>query len=498
MRFDVWSKSPEPGVDCIAAGVYDDGSLGGETTALDKTTGGRIAAVVARGDFSGRAGETLLLTDAGLKHSRVLLVGLGSARGFGRKAWRRACTAAFTAAGRTRIKSLALALERPAAKELDDYHFGRCVAEIAGQSAYRINDLKTGRKPPLPAINRVIAGPVRATGITQAKLGFAHGEALVTAMNLQKDLGNLPPNICTPAYLAEQSKALAKRHTTVKVKVLDEAAIRREKMGCFLAVTQGSVLPPRFIVLDYTGPRAPAKAPVVLVGKGITFDTGGISIKPGANMDEMKWDMMGAASVIAAIAFAAAARLPIRLVGLVAACENMPSGTAARPGDIVTSASGQTVEILNTDAEGRLVLCDALHYARRFEPAAVVDIATLTGACVIALGAHHTGVMGNSDELAQELVAAGVRSDDRAWQLPLTEEYVDQLKSNFADMANIGGREGGAITAAGFLSKYTQGMNWAHLDIAGTAWLSGASKGSSGRPMPLLCDFLVQRAQQRA
>ena len=497
MRFDVWSKTPEQGVDCVAVGVYDDGSLGTEAAALDKAAAGRIEALVSRGDFSGRAGETLLLSDAGLKQTRVLLVGLGTARSFGRKAWRRATTNAITAAGRTRIKSLALALERPATKELDDYYFGRCVAELAGAAAYRINDLKTGRKPSAPAINRIVAGPVRATGITQAKLGFAHGAALVTAMDLQKDLGNLPPNICNPVYLAEQSKALAKRHSTVKVKVLDEAAIRREKMGCFLSVTQGSPLPPRFIVLDYTGPRAPSKAPVVLVGKGITFDTGGISIKPGANMDEMKWDMMGAASVIAAIAFAAEARLPIRVVGLVAACENMPSGTATRPGDIVTSASGQTVEILNTDAEGRLILCDALHYARRYAPSVVVDIATLTGACVIALGAHHTGVMGNSDELAQELVAAGVRSDDRAWQLPLTEEYVDQLKSNFADLANIGGREGGAITAAGFLSKFTQGMTWAHLDIAGTAWLGGASKGSSGRPMPLLSDFLVQRARTR-
>jgi len=497
MRFDVWSKNPEQGVDCIAAGVYDDGSLGAETAGLDKLTGGRITAVVSRGDFSGRSGETLLLSEPGLKQTRVLLVGLGAARGYGRKAWRRACATALTAAGRTRVKSLALALERPAAKELDDYYFGRCVAEIAGTTAYRINDLKTGRKPPAPAINRIVAGPVRVTGITQAKLGLAHGEALAKAMGLQKDLGNLPPNICNPTYLADQSKALARRYSTVKVKVLDEAAIRREKMGCFLSVTQGSAQPPRFIVLDYTGPRAPAKAPVVLVGKGITFDSGGISIKPGANMDEMKWDMMGAASVIAAIAFAAEARLPLRVVGLVATCENMPSGTATRPGDIYTSASGQTVEILNTDAEGRLILCDALHYARRFNPSAVVDIATLTGACVIALGAHHTGVMGNDEELIHELVSAGLHSDDRAWQLPLTEEYVEQLKSNFADLANIGGREGGAITAAGFLSKFTAGMPWAHMDIAGTAWLGGAQKGSSGRPMPLLSDFLVQRSQQR-
>jgi leucyl aminopeptidase len=279
------------------------------------------------------------------------------------------------------------------------------------------------------------------------------------------------------------------------VQILDEAGIRREKMGCFLAVTQGSAQPPRFIVLDYRGGKS-ERAPVVLVGKGITFDTGGISLKDPPAMDEMKFDMSGAAAVLAAITFAAEAALPLRVVGLIAAAENMPDGRAVKPGDIVTSASGQTVEILNTDAEGRLVLSDALHYARRFEPAVVIDIATLTGACVVALGAHHTGVMSNDDTLARDLVAAGLRADDRAWRLPLTEEYGEQLKSNFADFANIGGREGGAITAAAFLAKFTQGLKWAHLDIAGTAYHGGAQKGSTGRPTPLLSDFLVQRTRR--
>jgi leucyl aminopeptidase len=498
MRFDVWSKGPaDPGVDCIVVGVHDDGSLDTQGAALDKTTGGRLGAIMTRGDFSGRAGETLLVTDAGLKQTRVLLVGLGAAKSYNRRGWRKACSAALAAVGRTRIKSIALAVERPALKDLDDYYFGRCVAELAGCAAYRINDSKTGPRPPAPRIDRIVAGPVRATGVEQARLGLAHGQALVQAMAMQRNLGNLPANVCTPSYLASQAQELARQHSGVKVKILDEAAIRREKMGCLLAVTAGSAQPPRFIVLDYTGPRAPARAPVVLVGKGITFDTGGISLKDPAAMDEMKWDMMGAASVLAAIAFAAAARLPLRVVGLVAACENMPDGKASRPGDIAVSASGQTVEILNTDAEGRLVLCDALHYARRFEPGVVVDIATLTGACIIALGAHHTGIMGNDDALVQELVAAGVRADDRAWQLPLTEDYAEQIKSNFADMANVGGREGGAITAASFLAKFTTGLKWAHMDIAGTAWMGGAQKGSSGRPMPLLTDFLVQRAQQR-
>jgi leucyl aminopeptidase len=281
----------------------------------------------------------------------------------------------------------------------------------------------------------------------------------------------------------------------VKVTVLDEAGIRKEKMGCFLAVTQGSAQPPRFIVIEYKGPKAP-KGPVVLVGKGITFDTGGISLKDPPAMDEMKYDMSGSAAVIASLTLAAELRLPLHVVGLIAACENMPGSKAVKPGDIVTSASGQTVEILNTDAEGRLVLCDALHYARRFEPAVIVDIATLTGACVVALGSHHAGCMSNDDALARELVAAGQRADDRCWQLPLTEEYGEQLKSNFADFANIGGREGGAITAAAFLAKFTQGLKWAHLDVAGTAYVGGANKGSTGRPTPLLADFLINRTSR--
>jgi leucyl aminopeptidase len=495
MQFDVWSKAlSDLSVECIAVGVFEEGKLGTEASALDKATGGRIKGVVERGDFSGRAGETLLLSEAGLKATRVVLVGLGAERSYNRKGWRRACTAALTTAGRTRIRSVALGLERPAAKELDDYYFGRCVAEITGQVLYRTNDLKTGKKPPVPVIALVVAGPVRATGVAQTRRGLEHGRALASATALQRDLGNLPPNVCTPSYMADSARGVAKRHASVKVKVLDEAAIRREKMGCFLAVTQGSVQPPRFIILDYQGPRAPRTAPIVLVGKGITFDTGGISLKDPGGMDEMKFDMMGAASVIAAIAFLAEAKLPLRVVGLVATCENMPDGGAIKPGDVVTSASGQTVEILNTDAEGRLILCDALHYARRFDPAIVIDMATLTGACVIALGPHHSGVMGNDDALVADLVTAGVRADDRAWQLPLTEEYGETLKTNFADMANVGGREGGAITAAAFLSKFTQGMKWAHMDIAGTAYQGGALKGATGRPMPLLTDFLVQRA----
>ena len=399
--------------------------------------------------------------------------------------------AAASALVRTRITSCAVALDRPDGGELDDYYLGRAVAELTGAALYRINDLKTARKPPAPALKKVLAGPVRRAAA--AERGLAHGEAVANAQSVQRDLANLPGNICTPIYLAEEARALAKRHASLRTRVLDEAAIRREKMGCLLAVAQGSHQPPRFIVLEYQGAKK-SPPPIVLVGKGVTFDSGGISLKDPPGMDEMKFDMSGAASVIGALTLAAQLRLPLHLVGLIAAVENMPGGRAVKPGDIVTSASGQTVEILNTDAEGRLILSDALHYARRFHPAAVVDIATLTGACVVALGHHHSGLMGNDPALVQELVEAGQRADDRCWQLPLTEEYAEQLKSNFADFANIGGRDGGAITAATFLGKFTQGLKWAHLDIAGTAYQSGAAKGSTGRPSALIADFLLKRA----
>jgi len=495
MQFEIWSKGlTSVETDALVAGVFEDGELSDEARALDAAAGGKLKAVAMRGDLSGKLGDSLLLLDVpGIKATRVLLTGLGPRKDFNRKAWRRAIEGAIAALLKTRATSVALALPRPAAKELDDYYFGRAVAEIVGAKLYRTNDLKTAKKPKDTALARVLAGPVRGAGVAAAKRGLAHGAAVAAATRLQRDLGNLPANICTPTYLGEQAKAIAKKYPSVKVQVLDEAAIRKEKMGCFLAVTQGSEQPPRFIVLEYRGGKA-GSAPVALVGKGITFDTGGISLKDPPTMDEMKYDMCGSAAVLSTLTLAAELRLPLNVVGLIASCENMPSGRAIKPGDIVTSASGQTVEILNTDAEGRLVLCDALHYARRFKPAAVVDIATLTGACVVALGAHHTGVMSNDDALARELVAAGVRADDRAWQLPVTQEYADQLKSNFADIANIGGREGGAITAAAFLGKFTKDLSWAHLDIAGTAWRGGKDKGGTGRPVPLLADFLIHRA----
>jgi leucyl aminopeptidase len=426
-----------------------------------------------------------------LAASRVLLTGLGTKKQFQRKSWRKAWTAAAAALTRTRIGSCAVAIDRPEARQLDDYYLGRAVAEITGAALYRVNDLKTGKKPAPPALKKVLAGPVRKAAAAQR--GLLHGAAVAAAQSVQRDLANLPANVCTPTFLAEQARALGKRHDSLRVRVLDEPAIRREKMGCLLAVSQGSHQPPRFIVLEHQGTKK-EQAPIVLVGKGVTFDSGGISLKDPPGMDEMKFDMSGAAAVIAALTLAAQLRLPLHVVGLIAAVENMPGSKAVKPGDIATSASGQTVEILNTDAEGRLILSDALHYARRFHPAAVIDVATLTGACVIALGHHISGVIGNDEPLVRELLEAGVRADDRCWQLPLSEEYAEQLKSNFADFANVGGRDGGAITAAAFLAKFTQGLKWAHLDVAGTAYQAGAQKGSTARPTALLADFLLRRA----
>ena len=488
--------SVEQRAECLVVGVFEARELGSEARVVDRTTGGRLKTLLRRGDFAGRAGESLLLAELPRLRTRsVLLVGLGPAKNYQRRAWKKAVTTAVAALARTRIASAILALDRPQEREFDDYLLARSAAEVCGAALYRINDLKTGKRPPAPALARVKVGPFAAKQLPEARRGLTDGTAIAASASLLRNLANLPGNVCTPRYLAAQAAQLARTHRTLRVRALNEAQIRRAKLGCLLAVTRGSAEPPRFIILEHRGGRRGA-APLVLVGKGVTFDSGGISLKDPAAMDEMKFDMCGAATVLAALDLASRLRLRLNLVGLVPACENMPGGRAIKPGDIVTSASGQTVEILNTDAEGRLILSDALHYARRFKPAAVIDMATLTGACVVALGAHHTGVMGNDDALAQELIAAGRRAEDRAWQLPLTEEYGEQLKSNFADVANIAGRDGGAITASAFLGRFTQGLKWAHLDIAGTAWLSGNNKGATGRPLALLADFLIGRARR--
>jgi leucyl aminopeptidase len=500
MQFETWTKAlAELPIDCVAVGVQDDGELTPEAKTLDLRCREKLSRLTRRGDFGGKAGETWLVTDLeGVHAERVLLVGLGPKGEVTRKAWRRAVIAAISAATRTRVTSLALALPRPSVKVLSDERLGRAVAELAGNTLYRVNDLKSAKKPRPHALARVVVA-TGAKADAAIRKGFRQGTALAGGAALMRNLANLPSNVCTPTYLGKTAEGLARTHKSLKVKVLGLAEIKREKMGCFLAVTQGSEEPPRFIVIEHKPARAGKNkaGPVVLVGKGITFDTGGISLKDPPTMDEMKFDMSGAACVIGTMNAVAELNLPIHVVGLVAACENMPDGRAIKPGDIVTSAQGLSIEILNTDAEGRLVLCDALHYARRFKPDVVIDMATLTGAIVVALGVHYTGVFSNTDALARELVDCGLAADDRAWHMPVGDEYGEQLKSNFADMANVAGRDGGSITAAAFLAKFTQGLTWAHLDIAGTAYQGGAAKGSTGRPSALLLEYLLRRASAR-
>jgi leucyl aminopeptidase len=480
---------------CAVLGVYEDGELGKAARQIDAQLQGLIKKLHANGDFSAKLGETLLLpAPAGTRAARVLLIGLGTRAGFGRKQYRKALQAAVQSLGKTGAADAIVYLALEDVPGLDVHYRARIVAEVFCAQLYKIPDLKTGAKPKAPRLSSVAVALADARGMKAAAEGLRIGAAIGSGLALSRDLANLPPNVCTPTYMGTRAQALAKEFPSIKTKVFDASGIKALKMGAFLAVTQGSEEPPRLIVCEYRG-TAKNTAPVCLIGKGITFDSGGISLKDPPAMDEMKFDMSGAAAVLGAMRAIAELKLPINLVVIVATCENMPSGTAVKPSDIVTTMSGQTVEILNTDAEGRLVLCDAITYCRRFKPAAVIDVATLTGACIVALGSHFSGLMSNDETLAEQLESAGIRADDRAWRMPIGEEYVEQLKSNFADIANIGGREGGACTAASFLSKFAKDLHWAHLDVAGTAWLGGAQKGSTGRPVPLLVDFLTHRVR---
>jgi len=480
---------------CAVVGIYEDGDLGIAARQIDTQLDGLIGNLHAEGDFSGKLGDILFLPNpAGAAAARVLLIGLGTRSGFGRKQYRKALQSTVQSLGKTGAVNAVVYLALEEVADLDAQYRARIVAEVFCAQLYKIPDLKTSTKPKAPRLTSVSVAVADARASKAATEGLRIGAALGSGLALARDLANLPPNVCTPTYLGTRAQALAKDFSSIKTKVLDETGIKALKMGAFLAVTQGSDQPPRLIVCEYRGAKKDT-APICLVGKGITFDSGGISLKDPPAMDEMKFDMSGAAAVLGALRTIAELELPINLVVIVASCENMPSGGAVKPADIVTTMSGQTVEILNTDAEGRLILCDAITYSRRFKPAAVIDVATLTGACIIALGNHYSGLMSNTEALADELETAGIRADDRAWRMPVGEEYVDQLKSNFADIANVGGREGGACTAASFLGKFAKDLQWAHLDVAGTAWLGGAHKGSTGRPVPLLVDFLINRAR---
>ncbi len=479
---------------CLVLGVHTKRCLSEAARVVDRTTDGYLGRMLKQNSMEGELGQTLLLHDVpAIQASRVLLVGLDKVKEFNAKAYRKALEAAVSALQENRIREVIWTLHQGAPKDTKLYSVLRDTLLAVREHSYRFEQMKSTAKPPKHPLRQLQLHLTEKSDQAGARKALAHAQAIADGMDLAKDLGNLPGNICTPSHLADQALALGEEYSRLKVKVLDEKEMGKLGMGALLAVSRGSRQPAKLIVMDYRG-GAKGDKPVVLVGKGLTFDAGGISIKPGAAMDEMKYDMCGGASVIGTMLACCRMELPINLVGVVPSSENLPDGAANKPGDIITSMSGQTIEVLNTDAEGRLILCDALTYCERYEPDVVVDIATLTGACVIALGKHASGLFTQDDELANDLLVAGQSVNDRAWRMPLWDDYQELLDSNFADMANIGGRAGGAITAACFLSRYTKKMRWAHLDIAGTAWLSGAKKGSTGRPVPLLSQYLLQRS----
>ncbi len=479
---------------CVVAGIFDKRRLSPAAKALDKASEGQLTRTLKRGDMNGAIGDSLMLYDVpGVKAERVLLIGCGPQKELTPSHYRKAVAQAVGMLQGGHATNALLCLSELQPEGGDAYQTLLQTVTTAEDKVYRFDQLKSEAKPPKRPLRKLTLTLAEDGTRGAAKQAIAHGQAIAKGMNLARDLGNLPGNVCTPSYLADRARELAKPHKALKVQVLEEADMEKLGMGALLSVSRGSRQPAKLIVLEYRGGKPKAK-PVVLVGKGLTFDAGGISLKPSEAMDEMKYDMCGGASVLGTLAACAEMGLPLNVVGIVPSSENLPDGAANKPGDIVTSMSGQTIEVLNTDAEGRLILCDALTYAERFEPDTVIDIATLTGACVVALGKIPSGLMTTDDGLAEEILQVAERSGDRAWRLPLWDDYQELLDSNFADMANIGGRYGGAITAGCFLARYTKKFKWAHLDIAGTAWKSGKEKGATGRPVPLLSQFLIGRA----
>ena len=476
--------------DCLVVAVRHAKHQFELTQALDRATRGRICNALDQGHIGTSAGDTLLLPDPPhLAAKRLLLVQLGKNATIGPGDFRRAIEAATRAIQRSRSKDALFGLTDIPVPDRDAAWKARQIVETVEAKTYRFDELKLRAEKPTLKRVAVLAPDKDVAKLTRR--GVAVGDAIGSGIALARRLGDLPGNLCTPTYLADQARRLAKQHG-LKISVLEEARMKALGMGALLSVSRGSREPAKLIVLEY---RAGGKeTPVALVGKGLTFDAGGISLKPAAKMDEMKYDMCGGASVLGTLHAVARLGLRINLIGVIPSSENLPDGAANKPGDVVTSMSGQTIEILNTDAEGRLILCDALTYTERFRPGVVIDIATLTGACVVALGEHASGLFSNNDVLAGSLCAAGEHSGDRVWRLPLWQDYQSQLDSNFADMANVGGRSAGAITAACFLARYAKRFQWAHLDIAGTAWTGGKAKGATGRPVALLTEFLIRRA----
>jgi leucyl aminopeptidase len=494
MEYSVKSGNPEKQrTACIVLGVFEPRKLTASAEQLDQVSDGYISNILRRGDLEGKLGQVLLLHNVpNTLSDRVLLVGCGKERELGDNQYHKIISTAVKTLNETGSMEASCFLTELNVKGRDSQWKVKHAVEAAEEALYRFDQLKSKTDTERRPLRKITFNVPTRRELTEGELAIKQGEAVAKGASYTRDLANLPGNICTPSYLADEAMKMAK-HAKVKTSVIDESEMEEMGMGAFLSVSKGSAEPGKMIIIEYSGADKEQK-PIVLVGKGITFDTGGISLKPGAGMDEMKYDMGGAASVLGTTQAVIELELPVNLVTIVAAAENMPSSNASKPGDVVTSLSGQTIEILNTDAEGRLVLCDALTYAERFNPDVVIDVATLTGACIIALGHHASGVMSNHNPLAHELLNAGEQAADRAWRLPIWDDYQEQLDSNFADMANIGGRAAGTITAGCFLARYTKKYHWAHVDVAGTAWRSGKAKGATGRPVPLLSQFIINKS----
>ena len=484
IKTDLITKIP---ADIITLAVNDKNQILCEKQ-IDALTLKHLNNILKLGDLHKSTGSTLLVHGA-TKYSRVILLRIGAPTDLTPKEFFNAIVSASNELSNINFTKIIFPINQFVNKLITEQAVTAYLVRALVDQGYIINSLKTQNKSK-PA-NFQVYLHTNKPATKEIKQGLKNGQAISKGVSLTKDLGNLPPNICTPTYLANSAKKLAREYK-MKVTVLEQKQIEKLKMGSFLSVAKGSREAPKFIIIEHNkGPKN--KKPIVLIGKGITFDAGGISIKPSTDMDEMKYDMGGAATVLGVMKTVGELNLPLNIIMVVPTCENLPDGNAVKPGDIVTSMSGQTIEVLNTDAEGRLILCDALTYSERFKPEIVIDVATLTGACVIALGHHVSAVFTNYDPLADELKIAGEKALDQVWQMPMWDEYQPQLNSNFADMANIGGRAGGSITAACFLSRFAKKYNWAHIDIAGTAWKSGKEKGSTGRPVSLLSQFLINR-----
>ncbi len=495
VEFSVKSGSPEKQRSaCIVVGVFEPRRLTAVAEQLDEISEGYISNLLRRGDLEGKAGQMLLLHNVpNVLSERVLLVGCGKERELDERQYKNIIAKTIQTLNETGSMEAVCFLTELHVKGRDTYWKVRQAVEATEDTLYTFMQLKTKKGEPRRPLRKIVFNVPTRRELTVGERAVEHGLAVARGSKVTKDVANMPPNICNPAYLWQQAQELASQYDSVTAEVVDETQMAELGMQSYLAVGRGSDNESMMSIMHHRGGPAD-QAPIVLVGKGLTFDSGGISIKPGEAMDEMKYDMGGAAGVLGTMHTIAALNLPINVIGVLAGCENMPDGKAYRPGDILTTMSGQTVEVLNTDAEGRLVLCDALTYVERYEPELVIDVATLTGAAIIALGHHATAVMSTHNPLAHELLNASEQSSDRAWRLPLWDDYQEQLESPFADMTNLGGRPAGSITAGCFLSRFTKKYNWAHLDIAGTAWRSGKNKGATGRPVPMLSQFLMNRA----